>query len=48
MRMDATALESGAAGETVRARITVTGAVVEATILNATSGLLGRPLRAQR
>jgi len=43
VRMDATALENGAAGDRVRARISVTGAEVEVTVLDAHSGILVRP-----
>ncbi len=48
LRMEATALESGAAGDTVRARVMVTGADVEITIVDATSGLLLGPVRGRQ
>jgi hypothetical protein len=47
VRMDAIALESGAAGEKVHARVIVTGAVVMATVIDARSGLLAEPAMTQ-
>ncbi len=40
MSLEATALESGACGARVRARVGVTGALVEMTVLDAGSGIL--------
>jgi hypothetical protein len=40
MSLEATALESGACGARVRARVAVTGALVDMTVLDAGSGIL--------
>lgn len=40
MSLEATALESGTCGARVRARVAVTGALVEMTVLDAGSGIL--------
>ena len=48
MSLEATALESGACGARVRARVGVTGALVEMTVLDAGSGTLNAKAAAWR
>lgn len=48
MSLEATALESGACGTRVRARVAVTGALVEMTVLDAGSGILSGKAAAWR
>ena len=48
MSLEATALESGACGARVRARVAVTGALVEMTVLDPGSGILSRKAAAWR
>jgi hypothetical protein len=48
MSLEATALESGVCGARVRARVAVTGALVEMTVLEAGSGILSGKAAAWR
>jgi hypothetical protein len=48
MSLEATALESGVCGARVRARVGVTGALVEMTVLDAGSGILSGKVAAWR